>query len=190
MLDVGCGPGFLLEVARSMGLNACGLDVSRAALGSASSSRGLVQGTISAVAEEPIFDLVTAFETLEHIHEPIAFLDEAAHRIAPGGLLALTTPNPDSILSRALGESWPSLKAPEHLHLFTPQAIEKALPPSFDILEISPTGRYMSLGFALGKVLELLPFPSNGSGKLPLKQTVYVPAITMFVIARKTTGAI
>jgi 2-polyprenyl-6-hydroxyphenyl methylase/3-demethylubiquinone-9 3-methyltransferase len=39
------------------------------------------------------FDLVTCMEVIEHVAEPQAFLHSLAARLAPGGLLMLSTPN-------------------------------------------------------------------------------------------------
>ena len=39
------------------------------------------------------FDLVTAMEVVEHVADPKAFLASLAARLAPGGLMILSTPN-------------------------------------------------------------------------------------------------
>jgi 2-polyprenyl-6-hydroxyphenyl methylase/3-demethylubiquinone-9 3-methyltransferase len=47
------------------------------------------------------FDLVTSMEVIEHVAEPQTFLNSLAARLAPGGLLVLSTPN-RTALSRLL----------------------------------------------------------------------------------------
>ena len=39
------------------------------------------------------FDLVTSMEVIEHVSDPAAFLAALRDRLAPGGLMILSTPN-------------------------------------------------------------------------------------------------
>jgi ubiquinone/menaquinone biosynthesis C-methylase UbiE len=39
------------------------------------------------------FDLITSFETLEHLHEPDSFISECKRLLAPKGTLIISTPN-------------------------------------------------------------------------------------------------
>ncbi|ALH81429.1 bifunctional 2-polyprenyl-6-hydroxyphenol methylase/3-demethylubiquinol 3-O-methyltransferase UbiG [Sphingopyxis macrogoltabida] len=47
------------------------------------------------------FDLVTSMEVVEHVTDPAAFICELAARLAPGGLMILSTPN-RTMLSKLL----------------------------------------------------------------------------------------
>jgi len=48
-----------------------------------------------------VFDLVTSMEVVEHVTDPAAFIGELAARLAPGGLMILSTPN-RTMLSKLL----------------------------------------------------------------------------------------
>lgn len=69
-------------------------------------------------------DLVVMEAVIEHLPDPLAFLREVTHYLAPGGLLVLTTPNMDSGQFRLLGRRWTGMLAPHaHIFLFSPQSI-------------------------------------------------------------------
>ncbi len=49
---------------------------------------------VSAVEDlEGTFDLITSMEVIEHTADPQQFIDDLAKRLAPGGLLMMSTPN-------------------------------------------------------------------------------------------------
>lgn len=97
VLDVGCGTGYMLEMLRSVGANASGIDVDPGSVEQAH-RRGLdVQRvSIDAVPVDPGFDVVILNDVIEHPLEPIPFLRTALARVKPGGLLMIWTPNGDA----------------------------------------------------------------------------------------------
>ena len=64
------------------------------------------------------YDLVTLWDVLEHVTDPVEFLQLAASHLRIGGYLALNVPRVDSPVARVLGSRWPLLLA-EHLNYFT-----------------------------------------------------------------------
>ena len=97
-LDVGCGAGLLTEPLARLGAKVTGLDASPEVIAVAREhaiARGLAidyqVGDVQAL--EGIFDLVTSLEVIEHVADPAAFIGALAKRLAPGGLLVLSTPN-------------------------------------------------------------------------------------------------
>ena len=121
LLDIGCGAGSLLEVARKHGWHAQGLDVSsHAARHVRELAFEVFEGELHE-AEYPAqhFDVVTAAELLEHVFDPRALVLEVARILRPGGLFWTTTPHARGLSARVLGLNWRCIWPPEHLQLFS-----------------------------------------------------------------------
>jgi 2-polyprenyl-6-hydroxyphenyl methylase/3-demethylubiquinone-9 3-methyltransferase len=98
VLDVGCGAGLLAEPLARLGAKVTGIDASPEVIAVArehAARQGLeIDYRAGDVQElEGQFDLVTAMEVVEHVAEPAAFVRALAKRLAPGGLLIMSTPN-------------------------------------------------------------------------------------------------
>jgi len=97
-LDVGCGAGLLAEPLARLGAKVTGIDASADLIAAArehSAAMGLEidyrAGDVQAL--EARFDLVTCMEVIEHVADPAAFVKALAKRLAPNGLLVMSTPN-------------------------------------------------------------------------------------------------
>jgi 2-polyprenyl-6-hydroxyphenyl methylase/3-demethylubiquinone-9 3-methyltransferase len=102
VLDVGCGGGLAAEAMTRRGAEVTGLDASPQMLQAArlhAEESGLkIQyelGTADAFAplHPGAFDLITAFEMIEHVPDPEATLQAMSHMLAPGGVLIVSTLN-------------------------------------------------------------------------------------------------
>lgn len=123
LLDVGCGGGLASEPFARMGAKVTGLDASVEAIHVANAhatSQGLdiAYHAVTLEAFHPSktqFDVLTAFELLEHVTHPSAFLKTCRTFLKPGGVLLLSTLN-RTFLSYALG-----IVAAERLLKIVPQ---------------------------------------------------------------------
>ncbi len=98
-LDVGCGAGLLCEPLARMGANVTGVDAApenaQAAALHAEGSGLDIRYIAGEIGQQNIgqFDLVTSLEVIEHVADKQAFLTDLAAKLAPGGLMILSTPN-------------------------------------------------------------------------------------------------
>ena len=121
ILDMGCGVGYFLEQAALRGWEVHGSEVGDDAL-ALNRAKGIQMHAAPLRADdyEPgAFDVVTAFEVVEHVADPRAESRTLASILRPGGLFYCTTPNFDSASRRLLGPAWSVIDYPEHLCYFT-----------------------------------------------------------------------
>lgn len=99
LLDIGCGAGWSAFLFAQRGFQTTGVDLNRAAF-EPPATPGLTLTEASALDlpfEDASFDVVTAYQTLEHIPDPGAALLQMLRVCKPGGLLCIVGPNLVSI---------------------------------------------------------------------------------------------
>jgi len=129
LLDVGCGDGSFLEIARLCGWSVEGVDPDPAAVANCR-SRGLEvrEGSIDLFdGQSALFDVITLAHVIEHAHDPIALARACRRLLKPDGRLWVETPNIDSLGHARYGRHWRGLEPPRHLVLFNAQSLDDAL---------------------------------------------------------------
>jgi len=114
-LDVGCAGGLVAEPLARLGARVRGIDLSADGVAAARAHAVAVDGaralapdrlTYDVVGVEALgdatYDLVTCMEVVEHVAAPRRFVGSLAARVAPGGVLVLSTLN-RSVAGWALG---------------------------------------------------------------------------------------
>jgi 2-polyprenyl-3-methyl-5-hydroxy-6-metoxy-1,4-benzoquinol methylase len=129
LLDVGCGDGSFLSLARTCGWKVVGLDPDPMAVANAA-SQGLTvhEGGIEYFdGQTELFDVITLNHVIEHVYEPFEVLKRCHVLLKPGGQLWLETPNIDSFGHARFQKNWRGLEAPRHLALFNRHSLGHAL---------------------------------------------------------------
>ena len=96
VLDVGCGYGAVLARFLQLGAQVSGVDLDPDAVRFAREKlhlSGVVQGALCDIPRDRPFDIICMLDFIEHPPDPFKDLREAASLLAPGGMLAMWTPN-------------------------------------------------------------------------------------------------
>lgn len=158
-LDIGAGDGAFLECLLDQGFDqVVGVEPSRAPIAAA-------RGDIRPLLREGNFScddfasnslsLVTCFQTLEHLYDPLAMTRGVFHLLKPGGAAFFICHNRRSLSARLLGRKSPIFDI-EHLQLFSPLSARYLLEQAgfTDVLLLRVVNRY-----PLRYWLRLLPLP-------------------------------
>ena len=137
ILDIGCGNGSLLARAKKMGFTCEGIETNeplaetvRKKLDCAVHSKLLSDCTFPGET----FDVVTMYDLIEHLQDPIDDLHRVHSWLKPGGVLFVLTPNDDALLRRVARLAYRmslrmvhrpmhTLYYPHHLSYFTAQSL-------------------------------------------------------------------
>jgi SAM-dependent methyltransferase len=111
LLDIGCAMGVLLEEAKKVGFRVQGIDISKDAVAYCR-KKGL---NVSQKWPKATFDVVTAFEIIEHERDPLGMMRRVHTLLNIGGIVVLTTPNHSSIWQKLMGKWWVGYRHPEHV---------------------------------------------------------------------------
>ncbi len=145
-LDVGSGSGFFLEIMKSRGLTAEGVEINERAAATTAQRVGTTvhPGTVFDVPERT-YQAVTLWDVVEHVNDPLGLLDRVHDLVEQDGWLFIETPNEGALLDRSvlgldrLGLRWPAemFYGIHHIVLFRAETIRDLLQRAgFEIVEI------------------------------------------------------
>jgi len=126
LLDVGCGNGYFLSVAKEVCKRCVGSEFSAHLREFAQEKTGVtVYGEPLEEFPERDFDIITAFDVIEHIPAPVPFMQSASNLLNPEGYILLYTPNVDSFSVRIMREHSSIVDGTEHVILFNHTSLNK-----------------------------------------------------------------
>jgi 2-polyprenyl-3-methyl-5-hydroxy-6-metoxy-1,4-benzoquinol methylase len=130
LLDIGCGAGFFLKAAESMGWRVSGTEISEAAFDYARRVTN-IQAYLGRLEDISLpsqsYDIVTMLDILEHLPDPSRTLQEVHGILKKRGILIISTPDFQSLSRLFLGKGWAVLSPVEHLYYFTQKTLLRAL---------------------------------------------------------------
>lgn len=167
LLDVGCGAGFFIETALDAGFDAMGIELSPKAIELAQPAvRGRITcGDVNVLlgSDPRQFDVVTAFDIIEHTLDPAAFLDDIGRVLAPGGLLVVSTPDTGHWLRPMMRGRWPMLQPFQHTFLFSQPAMRALLSEhGYEPIVIESARKVLTIDYLFGQLRQTNPLLSRG----------------------------
>ncbi len=130
LLDIGCGAGFFLNIAKERGWNCHGMEILPEYIKYAQKNFDLKHIRLESL-DEPIsyganaFDVITLWDLIEHLRNPLKSLQKINRIMKPGGLLAMWTPNVKN--SIILKEKWTGYKILQHFYFFSEDSLKNML---------------------------------------------------------------
>lgn len=187
LLDYGCGEGYFLSLVNKAGGKAWGYDISRAAVKTAKDRFGLRIKTgklKSDLFDKNQFEVITAFDVIEHIPDFKPVIKLWFDWLKPGGTLVITTPNLESWDAKLLKSRWygfTKIDQGEHVNYFTPDSVRLVLAKTgFRVDRVKLWGFVRSFNYLASQILkkEINIFPGQ----------LYLPITDMIILARKAFG--
>jgi predicted SAM-dependent methyltransferase len=159
LLDVGAYTGVFVEIATGHGWDAWGVEPSAWAVGEAQ-KEGLkmVLGTLEdAEFQSESASVITMWDVIEHVADPLATLKAAWRILEPGGYLVVHTMDLASPFARLMGRRWPWFME-MHLTYFTRDTLRAMLEKAgFSLTWMGAQGRYLHAGYLASRVTALWP---------------------------------
>jgi SAM-dependent methyltransferase len=146
ILDIGCGDGSLRDALpefRYEGVETAFSGVKKPFI----QSRGVEGMKVRAGSKE----VVTFWESLEHVSRPLDALKKSSRALKKNGVLVIECPNWEALERRIFGNRWFHYDPPRHITHFTPKGLKKMLSDrGFETIEqrIVFAPEYIPLGFA------------------------------------------
>jgi SAM-dependent methyltransferase len=142
VLDIGCGTGYGVAAMARDACFAAGIDL----LADAHAGAGVfLQASAAALPfRNESFDLITAFEVIEHLHDWEQMLAEARRLLRPDGLFLVSTPNKSSY-AESRADAGPN---PFHVHEFEYAEFQAALDAAFPFVSIYLQNRVEAFAFS------------------------------------------
>lgn len=128
-IDVGCGTGdFLGYLQKFKEWNLYGLEPIEEAAQKAEERTNLpiIKTAFENIPSgyENFFDVITMWEVIEHLYDPVLAIEIAAKILKPGGILLISTPNLLALDRSIFKKYWAGYDLPRHLYLFPTSTLE------------------------------------------------------------------
>jgi 2-polyprenyl-3-methyl-5-hydroxy-6-metoxy-1,4-benzoquinol methylase len=141
IVEIGSSTGYILFGFKERGYQVVGSDFSAAAADLAKEYYAVPVYSGEFPPEEFLgkADVVILHHVVEHVLDPVSFLEKAAAFLRNNGLLVVAVPNLNSIGFKFFKYNYPVVSPPFHLHYFNKKSLLAAFSPKLKILQVKNT---------------------------------------------------
>lgn len=148
LLELGCAYGFFLDIAKNY-FKCSGIEISEHAANIAiSKNLNVKQGDFLKLQDfvNEQYDIIAMFDLIEHLSDPRNTIKKIHEKLAPEGVIIITTGDVGSVLSKIMKKNWRLLTPPQHLFYFSKKTIRMLLEQNgFKILSIDYPFKFVPL---------------------------------------------
>jgi len=148
-LDIGCAAGYFIDILQDNLWKAEGIELDH-------QMYGLLIKKGYSISNDPLeyfnssrqYDLITMFDVIEHLPKLQKDFAKISSLLSSRGILALSTPNIDSLQHKLFRSRWFQFKPIEHLHYFSPKTIHRlAQDHGLSVEVMKKSGQYSNIPF-------------------------------------------
>jgi 2-polyprenyl-3-methyl-5-hydroxy-6-metoxy-1,4-benzoquinol methylase len=140
-LDIGAGTGAFVQYLNLHGWKTEGIEPDENARARALADHGtkLLPATELYRFPPGIFDAISLWHVLEHVHDLYPYLNQIKNLLKPTGLVFIAVPNYTSYDAKKYGADWAAYDVPRHLYHFSPASMQWLLNAAgFQLKEMVP----------------------------------------------------
>lgn len=190
LLDVGCGQGNFLSVARHT-YQCKGIDVSEFAISQGKQQWGLDlqhNDFLELDLGQSKFDVITMWDFIAHVPSPLDYLSKARQLLERDGILVLTTGDIGSLSAKIMHKHWHLMIPPKHLHYFSRSTMDLALQKSgFEEPTLFWPGKTVPFEFMMTKFARIINWEWLEKQTWPsfLPQHMYINLADIMMVVTK-----
>lgn len=173
LLDLGCGPGYFLKYLDDYGIKCSGLELTDFFIDICKSQGLNVKKSFLEDEVNNSYNIITMFDVLEHLNDPLSFFKTANKKLKAGGYILAYTPNINSFAFK-IQEGKQNLLLPyEHLSFYDNKSLDYLAKNSgFKISSIEYFGLDLIDYFSMKEYEDNIAYNKNLAEVIPYLQAI------------------